>query len=84
MLVYKRIGKIKLIRTLLRLTQQDTGTDDIKRFDSYVSEVTIKRRDGADLRLDFDGELQAPQKVWTAKIIKRGLPFVVPKGVDIE
>ena len=83
LLIYKRIGRIRLVRTLLKLTKQDTGTDDIKRYDGYVSEVTIKRRDGAALRLDYDGELQEPQKVWTAKIIKRGLPFVVPKGVDI-
>ena len=83
MLVYKRIGKLKLIRTLLKLMHQDTGTDDMKRYDGYVSEITIKRRDGVSLRLDFDGELQEPQKVWTAKIVKCGLPFVVPKGVDI-
>ena len=82
--VYKRIGKLKLMRTLLKLTRKDTGPSDMKRFDGFVSEITIKRRDGASLRVDFDGELQEPQKEWTAKIIKCGLPFVVPKGVNIK
>lgn len=83
-LIYKRVGRIRLVHTLLKLTKQDTGTSDIKRFDGYISEISIKRRDGVSIRLDFDGEIQEPQTEWTAKIIKRGLPFVVPKGVDIE
>ena len=84
LVVYKRIGRFRLIGALIRLARKDTGDDDIKKYDGYASEVSIRRRDGLAVRLDFDGELQEAQKEWTAKIIKRSLPFVVPKGVDIE
>lgn len=84
MVICKRIRKFTLIRELLKLSGKKPGTDDIKRYDGYVSEISIKRRDGEAFRLDFDGELQEPQVEWTAKIVKCGLPFVVPKGVDIE
>ena len=82
-LIYKRASRLKFIGTLLKLARKDTGSSDIKKYDGYISEISIKRRDGVSLRLDFDGELQEPQKEWTAKIVKCGLPFVVPKGVDI-
>lgn len=84
MLIYRRTGKIGLISMLVKLTKNDTGSSDVKRYDGYVSEIKVKRRDGVALRVDFDGELQESQKEWTAKIVQRGLPFVVPKGVDIE
>ena len=83
-MIYKQVGRAKLVRTLLKLTNKDTGAAEIKRFDGYANEITIKRRDGVAIKMDFDGELQEAQKVWTAKIVKCGLPFVVPKGVDIE
>ncbi len=82
--IYKRVGRFKLIRALIKLTNNDTGSDEIKKFDGFASELSIKRRDGLKIRVDFDGELQEPQKEWTAQIIKRGLPFVVPKGIEIE
>lgn len=84
LLVYKNANRIRLIRTILGLVGKNTGSEEQKRYDGYVSEISIKRRDGMAFRVDFDGELQEPQKEWTAKIIKCGLPFVVPKGVDIE
>ena len=84
LVIYKRVGRLRVIKVLIGLTRKDTGDDDIKRYDGFASEISIKRRDGLTLRLDFDGELQEAQKEWTAKIIRRGLPFVVPKGVDIE
>lgn len=42
--------------------------------------VTIRRRDGAAFIMDFDGEPQPPQVEWKMEMIKRGLPFVMPKG----
>ena len=43
--------------------------------------VTIRRRDGAAFIMDFDGEPQPPQVEWKLQIVKKGLPFVVPRGV---
>lgn len=82
--IYKRVGRFRLINELIKLVGKDKGSDDIKRYDGFVSEITIRRRDGLSFNMDFDGELQEPQKEWTAKIIKQGLPFVVPKGVTFE
>lgn len=81
--IYKRVGKFRMIYEFIKLAGKDKGSDDLKRYDGFASEITIRRRDGLALRVDFDGELQELQKEWTAKIIKQGLPFVVPKGVSI-
>lgn len=52
------------------------------RFLGYGNSLSIRRRDGAPLAVDFDGEIQLPQREWNVTLVKQGLPFVIPKGVE--
>jgi signal transduction histidine kinase/CheY-like chemotaxis protein/diacylglycerol kinase family enzyme len=44
-------------------------------------EITVKRADGAPFFINQDGEAVGNLEEWSAKIVPRGLHFVVPKGV---
>ncbi|MCQ2495910.1 MAG: hypothetical protein MJ131_04890 [Lachnospiraceae bacterium] len=46
-------------------------------------QLTIKRIDGQPFQINLDGEMQPAQKEWTARIINKGLKFVIPKGVNV-
>ena len=81
--VYKQIGIIKMIKTLLHLTKKDVGNPKFIKYDGYASRISIKKRDNTAFRIDYDGELQEAQREWTAEIVKEGLPFVIPKGVSL-
>lgn len=82
--VYKQVRTIRMVGTLIRHTRKQMGKPELIRYDGYAPSITIRRRDGAAFRVDFDGELQEPQREWTATIVNKGLPFVVPKGVEVR
>lgn len=49
-----------------------------------VEGFSIRRRDGGQLAMNFDGEMVYGIEKWEAKIIKQGLKFVLPKGVSLN
>lgn len=48
-----------------------------------ASEFSIERTDGKEFSVNFDGEISSPNKCYKARIINKGLKFVVPKQVNI-
>ena len=82
--IYKQVGFIKMLKTLIRHTKKEIGDADLIKYEGYVSKISVKKRDNTPLRIDFDGELQEGQREWTAEIVKEGLPFVIPKGVEVK
>lgn len=43
--------------------------------------MTVERKDKKPFSVNFDGEMVGEDIRWQISIVKRGLPFVVPKGV---
>lgn len=84
LVIFNNVKKLKMVMTLLQLSRKEKADPQIVKYDGYVKSVSIKRRDGTSLRVDFDGELQEDQRDWTATVVSGGLPFVVPKGVSFE
>jgi|GEM_PF-1022307 len=48
---------------------------------SEGNRFSIRRRDGGQLAMNFDGEMVYGIEQWDAEIVNKGLNFVVPKGV---
>ena len=82
--IYKHVGFGKMFATLLKHTKKQLGKPELIRFDGYATSITVRKHDGTTLRFDYDGELQEFQRDWTAEIVNGGLPFVVPKGVEVK
>lgn len=47
------------------------------------TDIHIQSVDGKPISLNFDGELQEECAQWDIHVVKKGLKFVVPKGVQI-
>jgi len=45
---------------------------------------SIRRRDGGQLAMNFDGEMVYGYEKWEAEIVREGLKFVIPKGVKLH
>lgn len=82
--VVKSMSPINLVKNIAKLLKKDISCLDKNGLSGYVDKLTIRRRDGAAFIVDLDGDLQDPQKEWTAEIVKEGLNFVVPKGVRVK
>lgn len=50
---------------------------------STAKEMTIRRTDGKPFSMDYDGEMSEAFESYEARIVHKGLKFVVPKGVTI-
>lgn len=56
-----------------------------KYFDlGLAKEITIRRTDDKPFYVDFDGEMRVKASKWQAKIVNKGLSFVLPKGVTLD
>ncbi len=66
-------------RLVRKKKQNDSKYTDFR----YAQKIELRRKDNTPICMDFDGELQAAETVWTAEIVKEGLQFVVPKGVKV-
>ena len=60
--------------------------DKLKKlaFVSEGSSISIKKKDGGQLAMNFDGEMVYGIEQWDAEVVNRGLNFVVPKGVTLN
>ena len=65
-----------MIKRDLDYTRKICRCGELKRF-------SIRRTDGSPFMLNFDGELQSGISFLEAQIIRKGLKFVVPKGITI-
>lgn len=71
-------GKIKMFTALLKnrreYINQICSCGEFRKF-------SIRRTDGSEFMLNFDGELQSCTGRLEARIVHKGLKFVVPKGI---
>lgn len=71
-------GKIKMFMALLKnrreYINQICSCGEFRKF-------SIRRTDGSEFMLNFDGELQSCTGRLEARIVHKGLKFVVPKGI---
>ncbi len=82
--IFKHVNSFNMVRLLLKLSHKKKVDEKWLKFDGHTDSITIKRRDNLPFAVDFDGELQPPQREWTVEIVRKGLSFVVPKGVGDE
>lgn len=57
---------------------------DVHSVHGQTSFVKIKSRDGNPIPFNQDGEFIKDHKEWEARAVRRGLSFVVPKGVRLN
>ncbi len=74
-------NSIAIIPAILSYINNDRDrVDKNSRFQAF-GEFTLKRSDGLPMDINMDGELVKNVPELDVTIVKRGLPFVVPKGV---
>lgn len=66
----------------------DTMKDQVDKCYSYAehgyaSKFVIRRKDGQPFTMNYDGELESGNTLYEGEIVRKGLRFVVPKGVKI-
>lgn len=60
-------------------------TEETQKFGARLKtakEMTIRRTDGKAFSMDYDGEMSEPHESYEARIIHKGLNFVVPSDVS--
>lgn len=78
---YQGITLLPLVAALLKADvsklEREVDVRDVEGF-------SIRRRDGGQLAMNFDGEMVYGIEKWEAHIVKQGLKFVLPKGVSLN
>lgn len=74
---------LRLMSTLTKLQHQKY--DDLKSLATYFEsrKIRILRKDRTPFSMNLDGESMPADSEWSARIVKKGLHFVVPKGVKV-
>ncbi len=81
--IYHYVKKRNMVRTLLELSKKDMSHKHKIYFEGFGNSISIKRVDGTPFIVDCDGEIREAQTEWTATMVQKGLPFVIPKGVNL-
>jgi diacylglycerol kinase family enzyme len=76
--------RLKFMRMLLDIQKRKYEVIDGASEFGRCREITIKKTDGSAFYVNQDGELIGKRREWSARIVQRGLHFVVPKGVVSE
>ena len=79
--LFRNMKVLERVKALYQCVRKNIKILDKYGVLGYVSDMTVRRSDGVPFVADFDGELQPPQREWSARIIHNGLQFVVPKEV---
>lgn len=74
-------GPLNLFKTLLALTKRDFETARKTTTMACWERFSIRRTDGEPFDMNFDGEIVHGLREVHARIVRRGLHLVVPKGV---
>lgn len=74
---------LQLLSTMSKL--QHHKYDDLKKTATYFesNKIRIVRKDHTPFSMNLDGENMPADSEWSAHIVKKGLHFVVPKGVTL-
>ncbi|MCR5145316.1 MAG: hypothetical protein K6B67_08500 [Lachnospiraceae bacterium] len=73
-----------ILPSVMALVNSNQKKIDALSQNGYTEKMSIRRTDGKDLEVDFDGELQFGRNEINIEMIHKGLNFVVPKGVSID
>jgi len=77
----KRFG---LFRAVVALLRGDESELEKQALFGYAENVKISALDHNGMYVDFDGELEFGYEDFEAHIVRKGLHFIVPKGVEIH
>lgn len=77
-------GGIKLLPVIKHTIDHKIDKLNKSTIHGKCKKLSIKRIDGEPFQINFDGEMQPAQTEWTARIINKGLKFIVPKGVKVN
>ena len=82
--VCNAMNTARMIPCLINLMRKKN--EKIASFSRYghARSITVRRSDGLPFSMDFDGELQPEYREWKAEIVRRGINFVIPKGVSVR
>lgn len=73
------LGKrISVVKSLVSADYEGVSKKMPKRTTNLLK---IRRTDGKPFVINMDGELEQEAKEWECEIVRKGLPFVVPKGL---
>lgn len=76
------VNGVKFLQIMLHTIKKNIGKlHSITNF-GYCSRIKIQRRDGKPFYINQDGDIFLGN-VWEASIVRKGLHFVVPKGVKV-
>lgn len=81
---YILVDKKGLMPALLSLARNDH--EKFKKYArcGYSENIRIRRKDGSPIVMNFDGELVHDICDWNVQVVRKGLKFVVPKGVSVN
>lgn len=84
LLIERKRQGFSLLPTIWAMIRGDLEMLGQKNLVTEATDFSIRRRDGGQLAVNFDGEMVYGIEQWDAKIVKQGLKFVVPMGVSID
>ena len=83
-LIEKKRQGFDMLPSVRAMLKGDLDTLEKKNLVMEAADFSIRRRDGGQLAMNFDGEMVYGIEQWDARIVKQGLKFVIPKGVTID
>ena len=83
-LIEKKRQGFDMLPSVRAMLKGDLDTLEKKNLVMEAADFSIRRRDGGQLAMNFDGEMVYGIEQWDARIVKQGLKFVIPRGVTID
>ena len=78
---FQGVGTVPLVLSLAKNKQEEVEKYGVL---GLCDTITIRRKDDRPFEMNFDGELVGDVTEWKAQIVREGLSFVLPKGVEIH
>jgi len=82
--LFKDVPPFKILSAVNKLRTKKIDKTQEVEFKGYTEEITIKRSDNRAFVMNYDGDFISVKKEFTAKIVQKGLNFVLPKGVELK
>ncbi|MCR4869626.1 MAG: hypothetical protein K5889_09105 [Lachnospiraceae bacterium] len=77
-------GSLRLLPTAFALMKKQYRRLPLYGKVGQATTISVRRRDGMPLEVDFDGEMVYGYSQWEAQIVHKGMNLIVPKGVMIH
>ena len=73
---------IALIKILMNMVRGNISEVRKNTVTGKCSTFSVKSLDGSNLSLNLDGEIVNGGKEWNIEVVKKGMSFVIPRGVN--